>query len=613
MTSENTLPEQSSTSYLSSNSDDYSDLIGSWLRSCLELAESSSNELILSKFKELDTYRRWRSFRLAVVGEQNRGKSTFINRLLGKSILPANIYRTTGNVTSIIAGSEEGMEVCFGDGKRETRILEASSWDDLLATSPAGEDQNLFIADIQATVNNSWLEEIDIEIIDTPSSEGMSSRQTALISKLLGQCDATVLVIGADMPFGTTEAAFLEEEVIGQHIPRILVIVSKLDTVPEESRNRLVKLVEQRVAKISDKVSVLPLHPINSDMTQNEVFEEVRTKIEELVGKENRRAWRSQKIALQIADFLSQLMKIGDDTISTLAISEKERAKALQDINLEIGQANLNWESIKLELEKRRMQHSQKLKKEIDAAKVEFLNSFTNELNREEDIKLWWENTLPVSLQSRIVVLDRKTEKFIISNLNRDSQWLEREVKQVFNVEMVSESVTYLEESEISLDLKNIELNDTKQQVFWEKASNFTPRVIEILGTGLIAPVVWVANPPLAVAIAVSSVALGEGTGMILNLPAEMITNEQRKIVAIELEKILETIFSAYYKNVDEQFRKLYNRLLKKTQEQQNKWISTKKYLLRNKDNCEVNKQLWKKIISDARALRSNIITTIEK
>lgn len=46
MTSEYSIPEQPLTSSLSNNSDDYSNKVGAWLRSCFQLAESSSNQVI---------------------------------------------------------------------------------------------------------------------------------------------------------------------------------------------------------------------------------------------------------------------------------------------------------------------------------------------------------------------------------------------------------------------------------------------------------------------------------------------------------------------------------------------------------------------------------------
>ena len=44
------------------------------------------------------------SFQLVVVGEFSRGKSTFINSLLGKRILPASINPTTAVLSTLVYG-----------------------------------------------------------------------------------------------------------------------------------------------------------------------------------------------------------------------------------------------------------------------------------------------------------------------------------------------------------------------------------------------------------------------------------------------------------------------------------------------------------------------------
>lgn len=331
---------------------------------------------VTSELQALYDYWRLPSFRLAFVGKLSRGKSTLINRLLGRDLLPVSVLPTTATLTSIIKGSRDCMKVSFANGNRETatRSLEKSSWDDLLATNEQGEEQEVS-AEVQLTLSHPWLERIDVELIDTPPVGDINEQGAALLSKLLGQCDAIVLIVSATSPFSMTEAAFLQEEIIGRNIPRILVVVSKLDRLSQEERLNIFNAIRERVRQISPEITVLPLHSINADTTEEAALEAVRTKIEEILAREHRRAWRSQRVAAQIKYYLERLVEIGKTNIAAIQMSVAEREEALQQLQADIRQANLTWDDIKIKLDQHRLEHDQKLRQYLNQEKSNLLQS----------------------------------------------------------------------------------------------------------------------------------------------------------------------------------------------------------------------------------------------
>lgn len=59
-------------------------------------------------------------FTLAIIGEMSSGKSTFINTLIGKNILPTGHFQTTSAITYIEHGVKESMKVVYADGHEQT-------------------------------------------------------------------------------------------------------------------------------------------------------------------------------------------------------------------------------------------------------------------------------------------------------------------------------------------------------------------------------------------------------------------------------------------------------------------------------------------------------------
>ena len=83
------------------------------LNRLLDVAEkvddSASNELIEGVLKRIHEH----SFSIAVVGEFKRGKSTLINALLGKEILPADIAPTSATINRITYGLTPNIDIVY--------------------------------------------------------------------------------------------------------------------------------------------------------------------------------------------------------------------------------------------------------------------------------------------------------------------------------------------------------------------------------------------------------------------------------------------------------------------------------------------------------------------
>src|SRR6266508_5827274 len=63
-------------------------------------------------------------FNVVVVGEFKRGKTTFVNALLGADVLPAAVVPLTSIVTAVTWGEEPRAEVSFLNGRTESVGLE---------------------------------------------------------------------------------------------------------------------------------------------------------------------------------------------------------------------------------------------------------------------------------------------------------------------------------------------------------------------------------------------------------------------------------------------------------------------------------------------------------
>src|ERR687885_2116256 len=75
-------------------------------------------------------------FRLLVLGDMKRGKSTFVNALIGENLLPSDVNPCTAVLTVLRYGPEKQVTVYFNNGK-EPETLDFAAFKQRYTIDPA--------------------------------------------------------------------------------------------------------------------------------------------------------------------------------------------------------------------------------------------------------------------------------------------------------------------------------------------------------------------------------------------------------------------------------------------------------------------------------------------
>ena len=186
------------------------------------------------------------SFDVAVVGEFRRGKSTLINALLGKDILPSDVLPTTATLNRVTYGITPFVKIEYKDGTTEDIDTELLS-DYVTKLTEESEQRASTIR--QATVHypiNYCKNNIDI--IDTPGLND-DENMTAVTLSMLPQADAALFVIMAQSPFSEYERDFLENKMLVSDIGRIIFVVTRIDSFDPEDADRVIENISGRIKK----------------------------------------------------------------------------------------------------------------------------------------------------------------------------------------------------------------------------------------------------------------------------------------------------------------------------------------------------------------------------
>ncbi|GBD99371.1 bacterial dynamin-like protein [bacterium BMS3Abin07] len=196
-------------------------------------------------------------FNLVVVGQFKRGKTTFINSLLGADILPTAVVPLTSIVTVIEHGPKVHVNVTFNDGT--TKEVPP---DDLpeYVTEKGNPKNEKDVAEVVIKYPSAYLKD-GVRLIDTPGVGSVYQHNTDVAYEYLPRSDATVFLISVDQPLSKAEVDFLKD--VRQYSDRIFFLQNKADYLtPDE----LVESLEYTRTTIENEVGYTSpeLYPVSA-------------------------------------------------------------------------------------------------------------------------------------------------------------------------------------------------------------------------------------------------------------------------------------------------------------------------------------------------------------
>lgn len=188
-----------------------------------------------------------RLYRVGVIGEFKRGKSSLVNAIIGAEVLPTDILPMTAAVTRVTYGTERRILILYKDGTREERTLEelidfATKYD------PEKERTASRIREIQVTYPSVFCRN-HIDLIDTPGLNDNEAMTNATLS-VLGNVDAALMVISANAPLSITEQNLILSLIEHKGIRHIIFAVTHIDTVSSRAsrQDEMIRFIQARIS-----------------------------------------------------------------------------------------------------------------------------------------------------------------------------------------------------------------------------------------------------------------------------------------------------------------------------------------------------------------------------
>lgn len=181
-------------------------------------------------------------FTLAVVGQFKRGKSSLMNAIIGRELLPTGVLPLTSAITVLKYGVAERLVVRRENSLFPDELPVAALADYVTEKGNPSNQKKVKTATVELPV--PFLRR-GVEFVDTPGVGSVVTANTATTYGFLPECDAVLFVISVDTPLTSLELAFLRE--IREYVNRIFFVVNKLDLVSPAEQEAVLTFVTDTI------------------------------------------------------------------------------------------------------------------------------------------------------------------------------------------------------------------------------------------------------------------------------------------------------------------------------------------------------------------------------
>jgi GTP-binding protein EngB required for normal cell division len=172
---------------------------------------------------------------VAILGQFKAGKSSFLNSLIGKPILPVGVIPVTTSITRLQYGSRERVLVRRFDGNEEEVDLSAVEEFTSEARNPSNR-QNVEWVDVELPALERYA---GLRLVDTPGLGSIFRYHMETSSNWVPEVGAALVAISADRPLAENDLQLIRD--LRKHTPKIILLLTKADLLSPEQQKEVIE------------------------------------------------------------------------------------------------------------------------------------------------------------------------------------------------------------------------------------------------------------------------------------------------------------------------------------------------------------------------------------
>ena len=249
-----------------------------------ELKTDLINQEILNELETTKNYLNSQKFSIGITGVMNAGKSTMLNALMGREILGSAVVPETANLTIVKHNPTDNAKVFYWNTQEWDRILKSAEQLESMRDF-VNETNKIFGDQLKNYIRPvSRFDEVDIndlssytsaetsgkkcnlvkyvelgskldflsdgiEIVDTPGLDDPVIQREEITKEYISQCDMMLHLMNVSQSATLKDVEFIIDAVLYQNISKLLVVITRADTVSKEQLDEVIKYTKSSIEK----------------------------------------------------------------------------------------------------------------------------------------------------------------------------------------------------------------------------------------------------------------------------------------------------------------------------------------------------------------------------
>jgi GTP-binding protein EngB required for normal cell division len=208
-------------------------------------------------FRELLVQLAEDRFNLVVVGQFKRGKSSLMNAIIGRDLLPTGVLPLTSAITTLCYGPQERALLRFKGWSIEDEIPLERLPVYVTERGNPGNAKGLLTARVE--LPSPFLRR-GLNFIDTPGIGSAQTANTQTTYDFLPNADAVVFVTSVEGPLAEAEVAFLQDIRHAMRVRKLFIVVNKLDLLAEAEQKEVLEYLRAEIERqLGGHAPIFPL------------------------------------------------------------------------------------------------------------------------------------------------------------------------------------------------------------------------------------------------------------------------------------------------------------------------------------------------------------------
>jgi GTP-binding protein EngB required for normal cell division len=171
---------------------------------------------------------------VAILGQFKSGKSSFLNSLIGKPILPVGVTPVTTTITRLQYGKRERAIIRHFDGREIEADIAAIGEFTSEAQNPANQ-KNVEVVDVELPSLEKYA---GLRLVDTPGLGSIFKYHMETSENWLPEVGTALLAISSDRPLAENDLQLIRD--LRKHTPKIVLLLTKADLLSPDQQEEVV-------------------------------------------------------------------------------------------------------------------------------------------------------------------------------------------------------------------------------------------------------------------------------------------------------------------------------------------------------------------------------------